>query len=864
MDKKIIAIDYMSLLYKAFYGVRPMHSSDGTPTNAVYGFLNMFLKLISDHEPDCIFVASDESRHTFRTDIYPEYKGGRDAMPEDMREQVPVLIDILTSAGVKFISAEGYEADDIIGFIAAQAEKNSDKLTIVTGDRDSFQLASDSVTVLYAKRGVSDTVEVTPGYIMEEYGLAPKQLIELKALMGDKSDNIPGVAGVGEKTALELIRTYSSVDGVYENIDSIKGKLREKLVSDRDNAYMSLRLGEILREVPVELDYDTADDFDMKRPEVIDILSKYELKSIIKTLGAEVQKKEDDPAELSFREDIPDLSRLKGKTLAVYMSDPEISTDTAICADGEIYVIRQAPIVFLRELFSSESATALAVHDAKSLWKALKDKGIESDNIVFDTFVASYVINSSDERYELAFITKKYLGETIPEGPTGQKSFFDLAGEDASLMAKKASCLARLVPILKEKLSSDGEEELYYGIEHKLIFVLAEMEMLGFRVDREGLLEIGRDLNARIDALTEKILGTAGKGRDFNINSTKQLGALLFDELKLPVIKKTKTGYSTDSEVLEALYDAHPIIPMIIELRALSKLNSTYINGMADLIDPSSRIHSSFNQTITTTGRISSSNPNLQNIPVRTEEGKVIRKVFVPSDEDSLIVSADYSQIELRVLAHIAEDDNMTEAFRSGTDIHTKTASEVFNVPISEVTKEMRSRAKAVNFGIVYGISDYGLAKNIGSTRKEAKEYIESYLEKFPRVKEYMGIIVEFARQKGYVSTLYGRRRYLSDINSRNFALRSFSERTALNTPIQGTAADIIKIAMIEVRDELKKRGLASRLILQVHDELIIDTKKDELEEVIGILRDKMENAAKLRVPLIVDIGYEENWYETK
>ncbi|MBO7701266.1 MAG: DNA polymerase I, partial [Eubacteriaceae bacterium] len=550
MNRKIIAIDYMSLLYKAFYGVRPMHSSDGTPTNAVYGFLNMFLKLLNDHQPDCIFVASDESRHTFRTDIYSDYKGGRDAMPEDMRQQVPLLIDILRSAGVKFISAEGYEADDIIGFIATQAEKNSDRLTIVTGDRDSFQLASDSVSILYAKRGVSDTVDVTPGYIMEEYGLAPKQLIELKALMGDKSDNIPGVAGVGEKTALDLIRTYSSVDGVYENIDNIKGKLRDKLIADRDNAYMSRRLGEILRDLPVELDYDTADDFDMKRPEVIDILSKYELKSIIRNLGAEEEKKEEKPAELTFREEEPDLSSLKGKTCAVYMSDPQTGTDTALCCGGEIYVMKEASAVFLKELFSARSGTEIIVHDAKSLWKALKNRGIEADNIVFDTFVAAYVINSSDERYELPFIAKKYLGETIPEGPSGQKSFFDLAGEEASLMAQKVSCIAGLYPVLKDKLSSDGEEALYYDIEHRLIFVLAEMEMLGFRVDREGLLEIGRDLNARIEALTEKILETAGKGRDFNINSTKQLGALLFDELKLPVIKKTKTGYSTDSEVL--------------------------------------------------------------------------------------------------------------------------------------------------------------------------------------------------------------------------------------------------------------------------------------------------------------------------
>lgn len=864
MNRKIIAVDYMSLLYKAFYGVRPMHSSDGTPTNAIYGFLNMFLKLLKDYDPDCVFVASDESRHTFRTDIYQDYKGGRDAMPEDMRAQVPVLIDILKSAGVRFVSAEGYEADDIIGFIATQSEKNGDDLTVVTGDRDSFQLSSEAVSILYAKRGVSDTVDVTPEYIREEYGLNPSQLIDLKALMGDKSDNIPGVAGVGEKTALELIRTYSSVDGVYENIDSIRGKLKEKLIADRDSAYMSLKLGTILRELPIELDYDTADDFDMSRPEVIELLSRYELKSIIRNLGAEEKAPEPPKAQAAFSENIPDLSSLRGKTVAVYMNDPGLSNDLAIASEGKIFAVRNASSDFVSELFSAGSGIGTVVHDAKSLYKALKGKGIDAANVVFDTFVASYVINSSDERYELSFIAKKYLGESITENSSSQPSFFDLAGEDPSSMAQKVSCIERLYPILSDKLKEDEEETLYYGIEHKLIFVLAEMEMLGFKVDREGLLEIGRDLNSRIDELTGRILQTAGKGRDFNINSTKQLGALLFDELKLPVIKKTKTGYSTDSEVLESLYDAHPIIPMIIELRALTKLNSTYINGMADLVDSSSRIHSSFNQTITSTGRISSSNPNLQNIPVRTEEGKVIRKVFVPSDEDSLIVSADYSQIELRVLAHIAEDGNMIAAFRSGTDIHTKTASEVFNVPVEEVTKEMRSRAKAVNFGIVYGISDYGLAKNIGSTRKEAKEYINSYLEKFPDVKRYMSVIVEFARQKGYVTTLYGRRRYLSDINSRNFALRSFSERTALNTPIQGTAADIIKIAMIAVRDELKKRNLRSKLILQIHDELIIDTKKDELQEVTSILREKMENAAQLKVPLIVDIGYGENWYETK
>ena len=863
MDKNIIAVDYMSLLYKAFYGIRPMHSSDGTPTNAVYGFLNMLLKLIKDHDPDCIFVASDESRHTFRTDIFSEYKGNRDSMPEEMKAQVTIVIDILRAAGIRFISKEGIEADDIIGCLATYAEKNGDRLTVVTGDRDSFQLVSPSVSILYAKKGVSDTVDVTPEYIRENYGMEPVQLIELKALMGDKSDNIPGVAGVGEKTASDLIRSYGSVDGVYENIDLIKGKLREKLISDRDSAFMSRTLGTILREAELDIDYDTADDFDMSSPEVISILDRYELKNIIRQLGAQDLPEKKNTKDVSFKEEVPDLSSLSGKTVSVYVSDASGSVGIGLVSDSGVFVVREASEEFLRGLFE-DADISKNVHDAKTLYKDLKRKGITPRGIVFDTFVASYVLSSSDERYELDYVMKKYLDTEVPQAPTGQKSFFDLAGEEPSVMALKAYGIAGLSEKLSTLLEENGEMPLYTRIEHPLIFVLAEMELYGFRVDRQGLLEIGKDLNVRIEKLTGDILSLAGKDRSFNINSTKQLGVLLFEELGLPVIKKTKTGYSTDSEVLEALSDKHPIIPMIIELRALSKLNSTYINGMADLIDESGRIHSSFNQTVTTTGRISSSNPNLQNIPVRTEEGKVIRKVFIPSDDDRLIVSADYSQIELRVLAHIAGDKNMIDAFKNGEDIHTKTASEVFGVPASEVTKEMRSRAKAVNFGIVYGISDYGLAKNTGTSRKEAKEYINSYLEKFPMVKQYMSDIVEIARAKGYVMTLFGRRRYLPDINSRNFAVRSFSERTALNTPIQGTAADIIKIAMVDVDEELRKRGLLSRLMLQIHDELIIDAKKDELEEVIEILRTRMENAASLSVPLIVDVGYGENWYETK
>lgn len=869
MNKNIIVIDTMSLLYKAFYGVRPMHTSNGTPTNAVYGFMNMLTKLISEQKPDFIFAASDAGKVTFRTEMYDGYKAGREETPEELREQIPIVQSILEACNIKFLAHSGYEADDIIGYLATLAQRGNDYLTVVTGDRDSFQLASENVSILYAKRGVSDTVSVTPEYIKETYNLTPNQLIDLKALMGDKSDNIPGVAGVGEKTALNLLAEYGSLDGVYENIESVKGKLKDKLSNDKENAYLSYKLGTILRELPFDVDYDSADDYNLASDKAIELFRKYELKSLLKLLNADIESNGNCDAEITHNEVIegcPDLSEFYGLTISVSFKSNEDLNKAIVIYDGKKnYLVKNASDEFIKNIFENENINKV-LHDCKPIYKILCDRGVKPDGIIFDTMVAAYVVNALDERYDLDFLVKKYLNIILnKQSETAQQSLFDLISEenyDDLVIANEM--LLKLYRVLLQKLADDNEASLYFDIEHKLMFVLAEMEKIGFKIDKNELVNIGNDLDERIDLLQKEILRLANKDESFNINSTKQLGLLLFEELNLPVIKKTKTGYSTDIEVLEALEDAHPIIPLIIEQRKLAKLNSTYVKGMVKLVDNESRIHSTFNQTITTTGRISSSNPNLQNIPVKTEEGRIIRKVFVPKNDDYLLVSADYSQIELRVLAHIADDKNMIDAFKNGIDIHTKTASEVFEVEMNEVTKEQRSKAKAVNFGIVYGISGFGLGKSLKISQKEAKQYIDAYLERFPNVQLYMKNIVEYAKEKGYVQTLLGRRRYIPDIMSKNYTIRSFGERTALNTPIQGTAADIIKIAMVEVSDELKKRNMKSELILQIHDELIIDTYKPELDDVVGILKNKMEHSLELNVPLFVDINYGRTWYDAK
>ena len=865
MNKRILIIDSYSLLYKAFFGVRRMTASDGTPTNAVYGFVSMLSRLIKDYEPDYVFAAFDEGIPTFRHEVYADYKAGRDHMPEDMRSQIPIVMDILKAADIESLSCEGYEADDVIGSVASLCEKNSDKLFIVTGDRDSFQLVSDDVTVLYAKRGVSSLEAVDEEYIRNEYLLTPKKMVDLKALMGDSSDNIPGVKGIGEKTALTLLTEYGSLDGVYDNIENIKGKLKDKLAEGKENAYLSYELGTIKRDLPLAPDLNKADDFSLSSKAVLDILSALDMEALVKALGGRTDVQENKEPLSEYENDLPDIGTLKGKEISLVLDMD--AGGAAISFEGRTYSSADVSAEYI-EALCTDGSVLKNVHDLKSLLEKAHAKGIELNGFVFDTCVAAYVIDPTDGRYDLASLAKKYLNVTLSSPETKkQRSFFDTqeSAFEASRAAQQAGCISALKELFINKLEEDSEKELYDDIEHKLIFVLAGMEEYGFTVDPGMIESLGREFDSRISEINNSIAAFVPEDMpSFNVNSTKQLGELLFDRLGLPVVKKTKTGYSTDIDVLEKLKDKHPLIPLIIQQRQLTKLNSTYIRGLTKYIAGDGRIHSNFNQTMTATGRISSSNPNLQNIPIKTEEGKIIRKVFIPSDSDHLIVSADYSQIELRVLAHISGDENMIASFKGGLDIHRKTASEIFGVPFEEVTSAQRSSAKAVNFGIVYGISDYGLSQNTGISRKEAARYIETYLDKFPQVKAYMKNIVEYARENGYVSTMFGRRRYIPDIASSSFTARSFAERTALNTPIQGSAADIIKIAMINVADRLRKEGLRSALMLQVHDELIIDCLISERDKVRAVLQEEMENAAELKVPLVAEVVEGNNWYEAK
>lgn len=883
MKKKLVIIDAYSIIYKCFYGVRPMHSPKGVSTNAIFGFLNIILKLIEQEKPNYLYAAFDKGHKNFRHEKYSEYKAGRQSMPEELREQLPYIDELLDAANIISLKVDNYEADDIIGSVSEIADSKGIDTVVITGDRDSFQLVSEHTKILYSKRGISDIEVIDEAYIMDKYSLTPKQMIDLKALMGDKSDNIPGVKGVGEKTALGLLEKYKTLEGVYENIDEVKGKLKEKLINDKDNAFLSKELGSIVVDMDVDINLEEECDFNFNNEKFISILSSLDLKSIMKKLGVEnnldKEEKNDDFSNLkeeylNIGNDIkPDeLCKVLEKKdyISIYfvLNDENNKLKEAMIFDGEKFYLFDLTVLPVSDMAAiMNKNNNIITHDFKNVYKCFKREGYDVE-CSFDTYIGGYVLNPSDERYSLEVMGKKYLDVDLKEdkGEAVQQSFLDIEDKEKYLTyIKKAKCIYSLYKLLNEKIKEEGMEELYNNIEHKLMYVLADMEIEGFKVDVNMLEVLGEDFDKRVENLTKQIRELAGEDESFNVNSTKQLGHVLFEKLNLPVIKKTKTGYSTNIEVLEKLKDHHPIIPLIIELRQVSKLNSTYVKGFVTLIDrKEDKIHSTFNQTITTTGRISSSNPNLQNIPVRTNEGRIIRKVFIPSKEGNVLVDADYSQIELRVLAHISSDEKLINAFKNNEDIHARTASEVFGVNIEDVTNEMRSRAKAVNFGIVYGISDFGLSKDLNISRKNAKEYIDTYLAKYPNVSKYMKDIVEFAKENGYVTTMFNRRRYINEIHSKNFNVRSFGERTALNTPIQGSAADIIKLAMINVESELKKRNLKSKLILQVHDELIIDAPENEVMEVKEILKDKMENAVKMDCPLKADINVGKNWFEAK
>ena len=890
-NNRLMIIDGSSLLHRGFYALPLLSTKDGIYTNGVYGFLTMFYKITEEYEPDYISVAFDKKAPTFRHLEYDLYKANRQKSPNELSLQFPILKEVLSAMNINQIEIEGYEADDIAGTIAKFGEEKGLEVILVTGDRDYLQLASEKSKVLVTKKGITELEVFDNKIIMDKYGIKPEQFIDLKGLMGDQSDNIPGVPGIGEKTGLKLIKEFGSMENIYENIEKVSGKKRkESLIEYRQQAFMSKKLGEIVTNAPIELDMEK---FIVKEPnweKLKKLYEKLEFKSLIDKIPKD--KIEDSREEFKsefvlvnnnkeFNNIINNIKKDKKFGFKIIYSGPNPLKDEiiGICIkpkESSSYYINCENNNILdsfkdsfKEIFESEDIEKIG-HNIKEDIIGLFRLDINISDISFDSMIGQYLINPSQTDYSIHELAKEYFDifieseeELLGKGKN-KKTFKSLELEKrVEYFSKILDLTFMLENQIKGIVKSQGMEKLYYDIELPLIEVLASMEYLGFKIDMDIINELGKEFDDKINNLTIEIYDLAG--REFNVNSPKQLGEVLFDDLDLPVIKKTKTGYSTNAEVLDKLKDKHPIIDKILKYRQIVKLKSTYIDGLIDLVDDeTNRIHSSFNQTVTNTGRISSTEPNLQNIPVKTEEGRKIRKAFVSENENYVLVDGDYSQIELRVLAHISDDPKLKEAFYHNEDIHTKTASEVFEVEKEEVTPLMRSRAKAVNFGIVYGISDYGLSRDLDISRKEAKKYIDNYLKNYEKVKEYMDNIIEVGKRDGYVETILNRRRYLPELKSRNYVVRSFGERVAMNTPIQGSAADIIKIGMVRVYKELKKRNMKSKLILQVHDELIIEAHEDEKEEVENILRQIMESSVELNVPLKVDIKMGESWYETK
>ena len=849
---KLMILDGNSIVNRAYYGVRPLNAPDGTPTNAIYGFVAILQRLLEEQQPQAVCVSFDLKAPTFRHQQYEAYKAQRKGMPEELAAQMPILKEVLDAMGIRRYELEGFEADDILGTAAAICEKSGWDCFIVTGDKDSLQLITDTTSVCNVKTrmGQTETVLYTPERFQEEYGFAPPLMVDLKALMGDSSDNIPGVPGVGEKTAMDLVRRYGEIKNIYENLDSleIKEGVRKKLAQGRESAEMSYWLATIIRDVP--LDFKPEDNLWDKNytGALYGIFKRLGFNKFIEKWGltesgeaAISEERSHQPRrELSSTEEIDALIEAinAAEQIAVYplegldrieVCDGKTVYDAAWNRCGEGYD-RLLSVVFSPEIKKTG-------HNVKDLMGLLLKEGLSTEGFLFDTALAAYLLEATESDYALERLSVRYTGA-------------EAAGAEA---------VFKLAPALDAKLRELGMDDLYYQAELPLCAVLAEMEAAGFFVDRKALYDFGESLNAGIAQLQQSIWNHAG--HEFNINSPKQLGSVLFDELLLPYGKKTKTGWSTNADVLEKLQGKHPIVDEVLEYRMLTKLKSTYADGLLKVISEDGRIHTNFQMTVTATGRLSSTEPNLQNIPVRKKLGAQIRNMFVAAP-GMMLVDADYSQIELRLLAHISGDETMKEAFLSGEDFHTVTASNVFGVPVSEVTPVLRSRAKAVNFGIVYGISAFSLAQDIGVYPNEAKAYIDAYLEKYHGVRDYMKQIVETAKAQGYVSTIYGRRRYLPELKSANFNMRSFGERVALNMPVQGTAADIIKLAMVNVHRRLKAEGLKARLILQVHDELIVECPGEEAEQVRQILTEEMENAARLSVPLLAEAHIGHSWAE--
>ena len=862
MEKTIIVIDGNSLLHRAFYAIPMLSNKKGIYTNAVYGFLNMLFKLINDYKPYSLAVAFDKKAPTFRHIAYKEYKATRQKAPEELVPQFELIRETLIQLDIITYELDGYEADDILGTISKVVGQADQHVLLVTGDKDALQLVSEYTTVLLTQKGISVVHRFDESELMKEYGLTPLQFIDMKGLMGDTSDNIPGVPGIGPKTAIKLLKEFNTLENVLDNIENIQGnKIKENLTIYRHHALMSKDLATIKLDVPIDCSLLSKPYSLPKTAELKDFLLGLEFNTIVDKLGLnEIQSSSEElPKQVDKAyHDIYDIDEIHslvklimqekevalilGKELSISWKKDQvyrINFKEDLLGSGLDYY---EALRILTPFFEDNTIFKIA-HNSKKLMLDLYKNGIIVKGISFDTFIGAYLLEPTRSKYELEHLLYDYI--------------------HLDTLAADASDLLYLAEVMKERLNETEMMDLYQCIEHPLIQVLADMELTGFKVDKGILQQLNVIFTADVNRLTNEIIELIGES--FNINSPKQLGEILFEKLQLPAQKKTKTGYSTDIEVLEQLRGRHPVIEKVIDYRQVMKLKSTYIDGLLNVIDPADgRIHSSFNQAVTATGRISSTEPNLQNIPVKLEMGRRIRQVFVASDSDHILVDADYSQIELRVLAHISGDPTFIEAFIKNQDIHRRTASEIFDIPMEDVTNEQRSSAKAVNFGIVYGISDFGLSRNLGISRAKAKKYIESYLDRYPKVKEYMDRIVEEGKKDGYVSTLLHRRRELPELKSRNFNIRSFGERIALNTPIQGTAADIIKQAMINVHHELTSRSLRSKLVLQVHDELIIDAYKPELEEVKTLIKEQMENAMKLSVPLVVDIGVGDSWYDAK
>nr|ACI43004.1 DNA polymerase I [Geobacillus anatolicus] len=876
LKKKLVLIDGNSVAYRAFFALPLLHNDKGIHTNAVYGFTMMLNKMLAEERPTHLLVAFDAGKTTFRHETFQEYKGGRQQTPPELSEQFPLLRELLNAYRIPAYELDRYEADDIIGTLAARAEQEGFEVKVISGDRDLTQLASPHVTVDITKKGITDIEPYTPETVEEKYGLTPEQIVDLKGLMGDKSDNIPGVPGIGEKTAVKLLKQFGTVENVLASIDEIKGeKLKENLRQYRDLALLSKQLAAIRRYAPVELSLDDIIYEGQDREKVIALFKELGFQSFLEKMDAPTAEDETPLMEMEFvaadgitDEMLADKAALVVEVMEENYHDAPIVGIALVNEHGRFFLRAEMALAdpqFVAWL--ADETKKKSMFDAKRASVALKWKGIELRGVAFDLLLAAYLLNPAQDAGDVAAVAKMKQYEAVrpDEAVYGKGAKRSLPDEPtlAEHLVRKAAAIWALERPFLDELRSNEQDELLIKLEQPLATILAEMEFTGVKVDTKRLEQMGSELAEQLGAVEQRIYELAGQ--EFNINSPKQLGIILFEKLQLPVLKKTKTGYSTSADVLEKLAPHHEIVENILHYRQLGKLQSTYIEGLLKVVHhDTGKVHTMFNQALTQTGRLSSAEPNLQNIPIRLEEGRKIRQAFVPSEPGWLIFAADYSQIELRVLAHIADDDNLIEAFRRDLDIHTKTAMDIFHVSEEEVTATMRRQAKAVNFGIVYGISDYGLAQNLNITRKEAAEFIERYFASFPGVKRYMETIVQEAKQKGYVTTLLHRRRYFPDITSRNFNVRSFAERTAMNTPIQGSAADIIKKAMIDLAARLKEERLQARLLLQVHDELILEAPKEEMERLCQLVPEVMEQAVELRVPLKVDYHYGPTWYDPK